>query len=272
MSLITITTGIACGGMATARRVAETLGMVLYDDDRLHKEAVEMGFSSEDMKSFDQTAPRLLTRLLKLRPPEYLDLMAAAVYEVARRGEGIICGNGAPYFLRDFGCALHLRIHASETFRIGRLMEQEKINDEDAMKLIEKGDSDMEGFMQFSFQMDWNDISLYDVIINVDKIGLDSAAAQVIAMAKTRQNQECSLTALETMEKLSLLKRVEASILKNNIHPQELFFEVPETGVVKITGLINPLHTVGDVLEIVRAVPGVKDVICEAERHPLGDI
>ncbi|MBL7204388.1 MAG: cytidylate kinase family protein, partial [Desulfobacteraceae bacterium] len=104
MSLITITTGIACGGMATARRVAETLGMVLYDDDRLHKEAVEMGFSSEDMKSFDQTAPRLLTRLLKLRPPEYLDLMAAAVYEVARRGEGIICGNGAPYFLRDFGC------------------------------------------------------------------------------------------------------------------------------------------------------------------------
>ncbi len=272
MSLITITTGIACGGMATARCVAEELGMVLYDDDRLHKEAVEMGFSSEDMKSFDQTAPGLLTRLLKLRPPEYLDLMAAAVYEVARRGEGIICGNGAPYFLRDFGCALHLRIHASETFRIGRLMEQEKISDEDAMKLIEKGDSDMRGFMQFSFQMDWNDISLYDVIINVDKIGLDSAAAQVIAMAKTRKNQECSLTALETMEKLSLLKRVEASILKNNIHPQELFFEVPETGVVKITGLINPLHTVGDVLEIVRAVPGVKDVVCEAERHPLGDI
>jgi len=66
MSLITITMGIACGGMATARRVAEELGILLYDDDRLHKEAVEMGFSSEDMKSFDQTAPGLLTRLLKL--------------------------------------------------------------------------------------------------------------------------------------------------------------------------------------------------------------
>lgn len=85
MSLITITTGIACGGMATARRVAEELGMVLYDDDRLQEEAVGMGFSSEDMKSFDQTAPGLLTRLLRLRPAEYLELMAAAVYEVARR-------------------------------------------------------------------------------------------------------------------------------------------------------------------------------------------
>jgi osmotically-inducible protein OsmY len=91
-------------------------------------------------------------------------------------------------------------------------------------------------------------------------------------MAKTQQIQACSLTALETMEKLSLLKRVEAAILQNNINPQELFFEVPETGVVRITGLINPMRTVGGVLEIVEAVPGVKDVICEAERHPLANI
>jgi EAL domain-containing protein (putative c-di-GMP-specific phosphodiesterase class I) len=120
--------------------------------------------------------------------------------------------------------------------------------------------------------MDLNDISLYDSIINVDKIGLDSAAAQIIAMAKTRQIQECSLSALEAMEKLSLLKRVEAAILKNNINPQELVFEVPETGVVKMTGLINPMRTIGGVLEIVRAVPGVKEVVCEAERHPLAKI
>jgi len=272
MSLITITTGIACGGIATARRVAEELGMVLYDDDRLQEEAVEMGFSSEEMKSFDQKAPGLVTRLLRRRPAEYLELMAAAVYEVARRGEGIICGNGAPYFLRDFGCALHLRIHASEDFRVARLVDQKNIGEEDARKLIEKGDSDLKGFMQFSFQMDWNNMSLYDAIINVDKIGLDAAAAQVIAMAKTRQIRECSLTALETMEKLSLLKRVEAAILKNNINPNELFFEVPETGVVKITGLINPMRSEGGVLEIVRAVDGVKDVICEAERHPMAEI
>ena len=257
MALITITTGIACGGMDTARRVAEELGVALYDDDRLQQEALEMGFSSEDMKSFDQTAPGLLTRLLRRRPAEYLELMAAAVYEVARRGEGIICGNGAPYFLRDFGCALHLRIHASEEFRVARLMEREEISEEEARKLIEKGDSDLKGFMQFSFQMNCDDLCLYDAIINVDKIGIDSAAAQIVAMAKTQQIQACSLT---------------APILKNNINPQELYFEVPETGVVRITGLINPMRTVGGVLEIVRAVPGVKDVICEAERHPLANI
>ena len=272
MSLITITTSIACGGMAIAKRVAEELDLAFYDDTSIQDEAVKMGFSSEDLKSFDQTAPGLLNRLLRRRPAEYQELMAAVVYEVARRGEGIICGNGASYFLRDFGCALHLRIHASEPFRIKRLMEQEGISQEDSKKLIDKHDSDVKGFMQFSFQMDWNDLSLYDAIINVDKIGLDSAAAQIIEMARTRQIRECSLSALETMEKLSLLKRVEAAILKNNINPQELFFEVPETGVVKVTGLINPMRTVRGVLEIVEAVPGVQRVIFEAERHPLSNI
>ena len=48
--------------------------MVLYDDDRLQEEAVDMGFSSEDMKSFEQKAPGILTRLLRLRPAEYLEL------------------------------------------------------------------------------------------------------------------------------------------------------------------------------------------------------
>jgi CMP/dCMP kinase len=272
MSLITITASIACGGMVIARRVAEELDMALYDDETIQEEAFKMGFSSEDLKSFDQKAPGLLNRLLRRRPAEYQELMASVVYEVARRGAGIICGNGAAYFLRDFGCALHLRIHALEPFRISRLMEQEGISFEDAKRMIDKHDSDMKGFMQFSFQMDWNDLSLYDAIINVDKIGLDSAAAQVVAMAETRQIKECSLGALETMEKLSLLKRVEAAVLKNNINPQELFFDVPETGVVKITGLISPMRTVRGVLEIVEAVPGVQEIICEAERHPMAEI
>jgi len=167
---------------------------------------------------------------------------------------------------------LHLRIHASDEFRISRIMETQKINEEEAKNLVRKADSDLRGFLQFSFQMDCDDIGLYDAIINVSKIGPAAAAAQIVAMARTREIRECSLTALEAMEKLTLLKRVEAEILKDNVNPQELFFEVPEPGIVKITGLINPMRTVGGILEIVKSVPGVKQVICEAERHPLGEI
>lgn len=269
MSLITVTTSFACGGMSVARRVADELDLVLYDDRKVHEEALEMGLSPEDLKGFDRKAPGLLNRLLRRRPAEYLELMAAVVYEIARRGRGVICGNGAPYFLRDFGCALHVRIHASEPFRMQRLMEREGINSEEAKKRLEKEDGDLKGFMQYFFQMDWNDLELYDSIIKIDKTGVESATAQIVEASKTPQVKECSLTALDTMEKLSLLNRVEAAIMKSHVNPQELSFEVPEKGVVKVVGLINPMRTERGVLEIVKAVPGVKKVVMQAERHPL---
>ena len=269
MSLITATTSMGCGALAVTKEVADRLKLELYDDDRLQQEAVSMGYSSEDLKAFDEKAPGLFDRLLRRRPEIYDELMAGVIYEVARRGEGIIIGHGSFYFLKDFTCALHLRFHASNPFRIQRLVDTQNVSPETALKIIENRDTELKGFLDFLFQIDWNDLSLYDLVINVDKLGIDAAAEMIVNLAKTEYIQECGLTALESMEKLSLLKKVEAAVMKDNINPQELHIEVPEPGMVKLTGLINPMRTVAGVTELIKSVPGVEKIICEAERHPM---
>lgn len=45
MSLITITSGIGSGGMAIAQLVSDELKLVLYDDQKLQQEAVDIGIS-----------------------------------------------------------------------------------------------------------------------------------------------------------------------------------------------------------------------------------
>ena len=202
MALITVTTSLGCGATTVAQKVAEVLKLELYDDDRLQQEAVGMGYSSEDLKAFDEKAPGLFDRLLRRRPEIYDELMAAVIYEVARRGEGIIIGHGSFYFLKDFTCALHLRLHASKQFRIRRLVETRKVSPEAALKMIENRDNELKSFLDFLFQIDWNDMSLYDLIINVDKLDLNAAVAMIVNLAETQHIQECSLTALESMEKL----------------------------------------------------------------------
>jgi cytidylate kinase len=269
MSLITVTTSMGCGALSVSKKVAEDLKLEVYDDDRLQQEAVGMGYSSEDLKAFDEKAPGLFDRLLRRRPEIYDELMAGVIYEVARRGEGIIIGHGAFYFLKDFTCALHLRLHASNPFRINRLVDTRKVSSETALKMIENRDMELKGFLDFLFQIDWNDLSLYDLVINVDKLGIDAAGKMIVNLAEAEHIQECSLNALSSMEKLSLLMRVEAAVLKDNINPQELQIEVPEPGVVKLTGLINPMRTVAGVTELVKTVAGVEKVVCEAERHPM---
>jgi cytidylate kinase len=272
MPLITVTTSIGCGAMSVSQKVADDLKIELYDDQRLQQVALTMGYSSEDLKGFDEKAPGLFDRLLRRRPEIYNELMAAVIYEVAHRDEGIIIGHGATYFLKDFSCALHLRMHTSQQYRIRRLIDQLKISPDTALKMIENRDNELKAFLDFLFQIDWNDFSLYDLVINVDKLGIDTAAEMIVNLAQAETIRECSLAALESMEKLSLLKKVEAAVMKDNINPQELQIDVPEPGVVKLTGLINPMRTVAGVTEVIESVAGVEKVICEAERHPLAKI
>ena len=74
------------------------------------------------------------------------------------------------------------------------------------------------------------------------------------------------------MEKLSLLKKVGAAVMKDNINPQELHIDVPKRGVLKRTGLINPMRTVADVTELIKSVPGVEKIICETKRHQMAKL
>jgi len=272
MPLITLTASIGCGATSVSRKVADRLKIELYDDELLQKEALDMGYSSGDLKGFDEKAPGLFDRLLRRKPEVYNELMAAVIYEVAHRGEGIIIGHGANFFLQDFSCALHLRMRAPKEFRIARLVDQLKITPNTALRMIENRDNELKAFLSFSFKIDWNDFSLYDLVINIEKLSIDAAAEMIINLAKTESIQQCSLTALESMEKLSLLRRVEAAVMKDNINPQELVIEVPEPGVVRLSGLISPMRTVTGVTELIKSVQGVQKVICEAERHPLANI
>ena len=272
MSLITVTTSMGCGARSVAKAVAENLHHEIYDDDRLQQEAVSMGYSSEDLKAFDVKAPGLFDRLLRRRTDMYDELMAAVIYEVARRGEGIIIGHGAFYFLKDFTCALHLRLHASTSYRVRRLVAQKKIKAETARTMIENRDHELKGFLDFLFQIDWNDLSLYDLVINVDKLGIDAAAEMVVHLAEAEHIRECSLSAMDSMAKLSLLKRVEVAVMKDNINTYELHIEVTEPGVVKLTGIINPLRSASGMIDLVKSVSGVNRVICEAEQHPSVDM
>jgi cytidylate kinase len=272
MSLITITSGIGSGGLAIAEDVSVKLGLQLYDDQRVQEEAVKLGISAEEIKSYGKKAPGLLNRLLGHEPDTYLTIMGTVIYEIASRGEGIIVGHGAPWLLMDFGCALHVRVYASESSRTRNLMDQLGVSKESAEKMIQKSDRQGKGFLQFTFDMDWDDPSLFDLIINQDKVGTDYAAQLIVEVAQSSVIKQCSLTALDSMKRLSLLKRVEAAMGKNRVSSPDVNIEVPEPGVVHLSGSLNPLESEANLVEVVKGVPGVNRVHSEVVVPELPDI
>ena len=260
MALITISRNVGSGGEKIAKRVANDLNLELYDDTRLQETAVKMGVPVEELNRLDEKAPGLFDRMLSKKPEVYLDMMEAVVYDIAHQGKGVILGHGSQILLRDFDCALHVYVHSTGPSRLKYIMEQRGIGKDAAEKFIRKSDSRQKGFFQFAFRLDWNDPSLYDLIINTEKMGIDSAVALITEAAQSENVLACSLKAVDAMERMSQEKKVEAALLKNDINLILLNIEVPEIGVAHISGSVYSPSEIEKISQIVNGVDGISEV------------
>lgn len=260
MSLITISRSTGSGGHRIAQMVAQSLKLELFDDLRLQQEASKLGISNDDIKGMNEKAPGLFDQILSSKPEMYLELMEALIYDVARKGTGVIIGHGSQMLLRNFDCALHVFIHAPETDRIEEFKSRNNLSREAAEKLIYKDDGERAGFFQFAFQMEVNNLELYDLVINTGKMSSATAAKLIVETANSEEMKECGLGVLHAMERLSMERKVRAALHKNNINPKMLFIEVVETGVVQVRGLSSDRQLKERIFSVVQNVPGIKEV------------
>ncbi len=270
MSLVTISGGEGCEANEIAHLVAERAKTEIYDDTRLQQEAAKMGLRSQDLKGLDEKSPGFFDVLRGNRPEIYFDLMESVIYSVSRSGNGVILGHGSQILLRDFGCAFHVFIHASDSYRIDNLMAQRGLNRKAAEKLISKTDHERRGFLRFAFHMEWNDPSLYDLVINTGKLGKEGAANLILDALKNQAVQECSLNVLESIERMSLMKKVEAALLKENFSFNQFHVEVPEKGVVQIYGYASTVDDKKRLIDKAAKVSGVTKLIDDVSVMPPG--
>jgi osmotically-inducible protein OsmY len=118
--------------------------------------------------------------------------------------------------------------------------------------------------------VDWNDPSQYDLVINRNKISPELAAKLIVDAALSDEMKACSLTALESMEKLSLTRKIEAAVLKGNLGRDSIHVEVLQKGVAHISGFTYAEQYKDQLLKIVKGVPGVSDVKFDVAVLPAG--
>ncbi len=261
MALITITSSFGSGGEKVARKVSEQLGTELFDDGKIQEKALSMGISEKDFGRLDEKTPGLFDRLFTNNPSIYLDLLGSIVYDIASGGEGVIMGHAAQVFLKDFSCAFHVRIHASEESRSQWVAKEQGMSEFESLELIRKMDKRFKDFVHYGFTRDWNDLSGYDLVVNLDKIGGDWAVKLILDLSGSEEVRECSLNSLEKMELSSLKLKVDAAIIKNGLASQFGFFiDVTGKGKVRLWGSARNSEEHKKLLTVIKNVPGVTEV------------
>jgi cytidylate kinase len=187
----------------------------------------------------------------------------AALCEHARGGKLVYHGYLGHLFLPGITHVISVRVIADTEFRIQAAIRQQNLTRKEAVTYIEKVDKERRQWTRFLFDVDWNDPQLYDIVLNLGRMDLDTACDTVVHLTEQAKFQPTAAS-MKAMEDLTLSSRASA-VLARDPRTRAANMEVTASnGIVTITGTTQSPAVLEAVPLVVRQIEGVKDVRSEA--------
>jgi len=187
---IAISREAGSGGTEVASRVGERMGWKVLDRNLLDTmaersraprhllEVVDDGYPGWFFETFGCWFNRRLVTQAR-----YLVHLKSVLQEVLQKENVVIVGRGAQ-FLLPRECGLAVRIVAPEPYRIEQMRPRHGLDYFEARKMVRRLDAERRRFVKQTFNQDSNNPYLYDIVINVERCGLDGAVELVVAAAE----------------------------------------------------------------------------------------
>ena len=269
MKWITFSRKMGTRGSEVAKRVASELGYRFYDTKAIHEMAQDLGLLGS-VRAIDEKAPPVWQRLFSPRPMVYLERLYSVIYELAKQGDAVFLGRGSHLLLRDFPCALHVRVTASPETCLRTVMTQ-GLNREAAARAIQRTDAERSAFVKFAFGVDWEDPTRYDLVLNMDKLSVKLAVSTVLHVVRSPEISDASVEAIRTLGMMALESRAEAALSEASFghgFVPALYVSVVEPGKVRVRGNVKAEENRAEAENVLRAVKGVEAIESEIQIAP----
>ncbi len=196
-NVITIEREYGSGAGAIARSLANQLGWSLWDRELCAEIAKRLNTDVETVASREERLDPTFYRLVKvfmrgsfeesyggrglpLLDAEHLaEFFEKIISDVASRGNCVIVGRAAPWFLRDRPNTLSVFLYAPHEDKVRRVMGQSKSREE-AEHLVEEIDRERAAFVKKYYGKTWPTRELYHLMLNT-KIGNDNVIRMILA-------------------------------------------------------------------------------------------
>lgn len=189
--IVTIGREFGSGGHEVGRRLAAELGLRLYDKELLKMMAQESNICEQVLEDYDEknTGSLLYSIMMDVYPSlNYVgNTLQRQIYQaqydtirkIGEKGGCVIVGRGADYILRDLSHVTSVFIHASEEFRVGRIMEYEHVDAQKAKEIIAKADKKRASYYNFQTEKKWGNVSSYNLSLDASDIGIDGCVSVI---------------------------------------------------------------------------------------------
>ena len=193
--VITISREFGAGGHTIAKRVADELGITIYDKDIVRETVKASGFDMELVQKEEEEVSKTGSFFKSLwassafypDPQEVIhDVQKAVILKFAKAGPCVILGRCADEILRDSGIeTLNVFIHASELHRAMRLQAKNGITDAtELQKLMAKHDSSRRAYYTHYTGKQWGDSHNYHLTLDSGILGDDLCVRMILEAAR----------------------------------------------------------------------------------------
>ncbi len=131
---------------------------------------------------------------------------------------------------------------------------------EDTLRLnLKKVDGDRAKWVRHVYHVDWHDPSLYDIVVNVARIGIPTATEIVVDAAAEPQFRTPS-DSKKVMDDLVLSADIQVRITEQGHLDYRGITVEADGGVVTIMGTVDTLHEADTIREVICNTPGVQEI------------
>jgi cytidylate kinase len=185
---------------------------------------------------------------------------AEELFALAHRGNVVLRGWGATCLLRPVPHVVCVRITRSMKKRVEWLMAHLETDDaEFAEAEIRRSDDAHAARMHAQFGVTWGDPVLYDLVLNTDRLSVDSCVAQIRALVERPEFAETPASRA-LLANMALAARVK-SALKDNEATGDIRVTVEaDQGKVKLSGIVLDAQERTLTQEVASKVDGVSGV------------
>ncbi|HEY3352511.1 MAG TPA: cytidylate kinase-like family protein [Polyangia bacterium] len=253
--IITISRGSFSGGTVLAECVAEKLGYRVVSREILAAAATRYGIAEEKLAQALERAPGLWERLGHERRL-YLTFIQAAFTEILLEDGVVYHGHAGHLLVRGVSHVLRVRLIAPMAFRIDAAMQSLRCGREAAEAHVRQVDAERARWTRFLYDIDWDSPLLYDVVVNLEGMSIETACAVVRATALQPEFQPTTASR-KALRDLALSCRVRAALAQAAATARLELEVTADDGAVVLHGGPRTQEQAAAALALAAAVPGV---------------
>ena len=260
MAIIVISHQMGAGGPEVGMALAQRLGYRYVNQELLLDAARRYGLAEERLSHLDESKPTLFERF-DTETRQHITVLQTTLLEFAELDNAVLMRGGGQWLLRGVPHALRVRIMAPFEHRVKQWIKRtaemtgETPNQRAAADFVRRDDAEKSGRMKYLYEVDVADPTLYELIVNTEKLRYD-AVVDVVERLARRPEMATTDEGRQLVASRALASRVQVALAT---HPETRRYRITveaHGGTVTLEGTA----ALDRAVEVARSVPGVREV------------